>query len=118
MADVNAQLYDLGNQFCLNALVATLGTADGRFTYVHAGQQKPLLMRNEDRYEWLESPVYAPLGMNENVSYRSQELRFKQGDRIFLHTAGLAALTKHAGQVLWRASAACRPEHQPRQKHG
>lgn len=99
MADVNAQLYDLGNQFCLNALVATLGTADGRFTYVNAGQQKPLLMRNEDRYEWLESPVYAPLGMNENVSYRSQELRFKQGDRIFLHTAGLAALTNHAGQV-------------------
>ena len=45
-------------------------------------------MRNEDRYEWLESPVYAPLGMNENVSYRSQELRFKQGDRIFLHTRG------------------------------
>ena len=92
MADVNAQLYDLGNQFCLNALVATLGTADGRFTYVNAGQQQPLLMRNEDRYEWLESPVYAPLGMNENVSYRSKELRFKQGDRIFLHTAGLAAL--------------------------
>lgn len=99
MADVNAQLYDLGNQFCLNALVATLGTADGRFTYVNAGQQQPLLMRNEDRYEWLESPVYAPLGMNENVSYRSQELRLKQGDRIFLHTAGLAALTNHAGQA-------------------
>ncbi len=97
MADVNAQLYDLGNQFCLNALVATLGTADGRFTYVNAGQQQPLFMRNEDRYEWLESPVYAPLGMNENVSYRSMERRFKQGDRIFLHTAGLAALTDRSG---------------------
>ena len=88
MADVNAQLYDLGNQYCLNALVATLGTADGRFTYVNAGQQ-PLLMRNEDRYEWLDAPVYAPLGMNQNVSYRSMELAFKQGDRIFLHTADL-----------------------------
>ena len=97
MADVNAQLYDLGNQFCLNALVATLSTSDGRFTYVNAGQQLPLLMRNEDRYEWLESPVYAPLGMNENVSYRSQELRLKQGDRIFLHTAGLASLPDRDG---------------------
>ena len=57
MADVNAQLYDLGSQFCLNALVGTLSTADGRFTYVNAGQQQPLLMRNEDRYEWFESPV-------------------------------------------------------------
>ncbi len=99
MADVNTQLYDLGNQFSLNALVATLGTADGRFTYVNAGQQQPLLMRNEDRYEWLESPVYAPLGMNENVSYRSQELRFKQGDRIFLHTAGLANLQDRDGEA-------------------
>lgn len=97
MADVNAQLYDLGNQYCLNALVATLGTADGRFTYVNAGQQQPLLMRNEDRYEWLDAPVYAPLGMNQNVSYRSMELRFKQGDRIFLHTAGLAALEDRDG---------------------
>lgn len=97
MADVNAQLYDLGNQYCLNALVATLGTADGRFTYVNAGQQQPLLMRNEDRYEWLDAPVYAPLGMNQNVSYRSMELRFKQGDRIVLHTAGLAALENRDG---------------------
>lgn len=99
MADVNAQLYDLGSQFCLNALVGTLSTADGRFTYVNAGQQQPLLMRNEDRYEWLESPVYAPLGMNENVSYRSMQLRFKQGDRIFLHTEGLASLTCSDGQI-------------------
>ena len=77
--------------------MATLSTSDGRFTYVNAGQQLPLLMRNEDRYEWLESPVYAPLGMNENVSYRSQELRLKQGDRIFLHTAGLASLPDRDG---------------------
>lgn len=93
MADVNAQLYDLGSQFCLNALVATLSTADGRFTYVNAGQQQPLLMRNEDRYEWLDSPVYAPLGMNENISYRAIELKLKQGDRLFLHTAGMSQLT-------------------------
>ena len=99
MADVNTQLYDLGSQFSLNALVATLSTADGRFTYVNAGQQQPLFMRNEDRYEWLEAPVYAPLGMNENVSYRSQELRFKQGDRIFLNTAGLTDLPDRTGEA-------------------
>ncbi len=97
MADVNAQMYDLGSKFCLNALVATLGTADGRFTYVNAGQQRPLLMRNEDRYEWLDAPVYAPLGMNENVSYRAMELRLKQGDRLFLHTEGLGKLCGSEG---------------------
>ena len=97
MADVNTQLYDLGSRSCLNALVGTLNTADGRFTYVNAGQQQPLFMRNEDRYEWVESPVYAPLGMNENVSYRSMELRMKQGDRLFLHTAGLSSLEDAQG---------------------
>ncbi len=93
MTDVNRQLYDLGSRLCLNAFVATLSTADGRLTYVNAGGQKPLFMKNEDRYEWLDSPVYAPLGMNENVLYRSVELRLKQGDRVFMHTAGLGALT-------------------------
>lgn len=86
MADVNEQLYELSSSFCLNALVAVLSTSDGRLTYVNAGQQQPLFMRNEERYEWLDSPIYAPLGMNEKVSYRSIELRLKQGDQIFLHT--------------------------------
>lgn len=91
MSDVNAQLYDLGGKQLVNALVGTLNTADGRFQYVNAGAPLPLLMRNEDRYEWLEAPVYAPLGMNENVSYRTMELRLKQGDRLVLHTGGLGA---------------------------
>lgn len=82
MADVNAQLYDLGSRQPFNALVGTLNTADGRFYYINAGQAIPLLMRNEGRCEWLETPVYAPLGMNENVAYRTMDLRLKQGDRL------------------------------------
>lgn len=99
MADVNRQLYDLGNQLCFNALVGTLNVSDGRFSYVNAGQRQPLMMRNEDRYEWLESPIYAPLGMNENVSYRLEELRLKQGDRLFLYTAGFADLQNREGSA-------------------
>ncbi len=97
LADVNRQLYDLGSKQSLSALVGTLNTADGRFSYVNAGQQPPLLMRNEERYEWMETPVYAALGLNENVSYRAIELRLKQGDRLFLHTSGLGDLTNRAG---------------------
>ena len=43
-----------------------------------AGGALPLLMRNGERYEWLEAPVYAAVGMNENVSYRSMQLRLRQ----------------------------------------
>ena len=99
MADVNAQLYDLGGKQPFNALVGTLNTADGRFCYINAGQALPLLMRNEGRYEWLEAPVYAPLGMNENVSYRAMDLRLKQGDRLLFHTSGLSQTPGAQGRV-------------------
>lgn len=89
MADVNAQLYDLGGRLPFHALVGTLNTADGRVHYINAGQALPLLMRNEGRYEPLDAPVYAPLGMNQNVSYRTMDLRLKQGDRLLFHTGGL-----------------------------
>ena len=97
LADVNRQLYDLGGKRSIGALVGTLNTADGRLSYVNAGQQKPLLMRNEGRYEWLDAPVYAQLGLNENVSYRTMELQLRQGDRLFLHTAGLGDLPDREG---------------------
>ena len=97
LADVNRQLYDLGGKRSIGALVGTLNTADGRLSYVNAGQQKPLLMRNEGRYEWLDTPVYAQLGLNENVSYRMMEIQLKQGDRLFLHTAGLGDMTNRNG---------------------
>lgn len=97
MADVNVQLYDQGTQQSLCALVATLNTANGAFTYVNAGGALPLLMRNGERYEWLEAPVYAALGMNENVSYRAQSLRLRQGDHLLLQTAGLGEIRSGSG---------------------
>jgi len=99
MADVNAQLYDLGRSQPFSALVGTLNTADGRFNYINAGQAVPLLMRNEGRYEWLEAPVYAPLGMNENVTYRTMDLRLKQGDRLLFHTNGLGQTVDANGRA-------------------
>ncbi len=91
MADVNTQLHDLGGGRLLHALIATLRTEDGAFSYVNAGGCRPLLMRHEERYEQLEDPVFASLGENETVSYRSVELRLRQGDRLFFSTAGLGA---------------------------
>lgn len=98
MADVNRQLYDLGKSFSLEALVATLNVANGWVSYVNAGAPLPLIMLNEDRYEWLSAPVYTPLGKNENVSYRVEEFRLKQGDRLFFHTPGIDQITNWEGK--------------------
>ena len=97
MVDVNTQLYDQGARQPLCVLVGTLDTASGQFTYVNAGGAVPLLMRNGERYEWIDAPVYAALGLNQHVSYRSNQLRLRQGDRLFLQTAGLGEMQDAGG---------------------
>ena len=98
MSDVNAQLFDLGGMNTVCALVAVLNTVSGQFSYVNAGSAVPFLMRSEERYEWLRTPVYAALGANESVSYRSETLRLNQGDRLFLFSADLGELSNREGE--------------------
>ncbi len=95
---------DGGGRQPFNALVGPLNTADGRVHYINAGQALPLLMRNEGRYERLDAPVHAPLGMNQNVSYRTMDLRLKQGDRLLFHTGGLGLTPGRATRPrCWRS---------------
>ena len=98
MSSVNAQLYDLGGRNTVNALVCVLSIVNGRLCFVNAGGALPLLMRSEECYEWLNTPVYAPLGSNESVSYRSEILRLSQGDRLFLYTADLGEIRNRDGE--------------------
>ena len=98
LSDVNKQLYDLGNKNCLQAFVGTLNTSDGRFRYISAGAQTPLLMQNEGQYEWLKILPHAALGLNQNVSYTMGELRLRQGDRLFCYTSGLSAVCDRDGR--------------------
>ncbi len=93
MSDVNTQLYDLGGRNHVNAMVGVLNTVTGQLAFVNAGGAMPFLMRSEQRFEWLRTPAYAPLGANESVSYRSERLRLNQGDRLFLYTAELGEMT-------------------------
>ena len=98
MSDVNAQLYDLGGRNYVRVLVSVLNTVNGRFSYVNAGGAMPFLMRSEERYEWLKTPVYAPLGANESVVYRPEVLRLNQGDRLFFYTEDLGEMTNREGE--------------------
>ncbi len=98
MSDVNNQLYDLGGKFSAHVLVCVLNTVNGRLSFVNAGGAAPLLMRSEERYEWVTTPVYAPLGGNESVTYRSEVMRLSQGDRLFLYTSDLGEMKNGEGE--------------------
>ncbi len=98
MSLVNNQLYDLGGRNTVCALVGVLNTVTGRLAYVNAGGAVPYLMRSEQSYEKLNTPIYAPLGANESVSYRSERMRLNQGDRLFFYTAELGEMTNREGE--------------------
>ncbi len=70
MTAVNRQLHEIGRGLALNVLVGVLDE-DGVFSFINAGQRAPLLMRDQDRYEWLKAPVYAPLGRTKTWCIRS-----------------------------------------------
>ena len=91
------QLHEISDSMCLNVLVGVLNGTTGRFSCINAGQPKPLMMRGEDRYEWVKSLSYAPLGQSENVVYRVMELELRQGDRLFFHTRGLDEIQGREG---------------------
>ena len=92
VTEANRQLYEVGQGMVVNAMIGILDE-NGVFSYINAGQQLPLLMRAQDRYEWQNVPVFAALGQNENVTYQVQKLSLYQGDRLFFHTAGLGKIT-------------------------
>ena len=97
MSAAGRQLHEMSDTLCLHALVGVLDGSTGRFTFLNVGQPRPLLMRSQDRYEWVKSLSYAPLGQSENVVYQVQELELRQGDRLFLHTAGLDEIEGEEG---------------------
>ena len=89
MTSANRQLYEMSDRMSFPVLVGILDGMTGVFTCISAGQRPPLLLRGQDRYEWVKDLSYAPLGESENVVYQELELELRQGDRMFFHTDGL-----------------------------
>ena len=90
MAEINRQIYDaMDQERAISAFAGILDVSDGRFTYVNAGFNAPVVMRQGERYEFLTSPAYVPLGTSENVSYRELSLQLRQGDRLLFYSDGI-----------------------------
>ena len=98
MTSANQQLYEMSDRMSFPVLVGVLDGTTGRFSCVSTGQRPPLLMRGQDRYEWVKDLSYAPLGESENVVYQVLELELRQGDRMFFHTGGLDQIQDGEGR--------------------
>jgi sigma-B regulation protein RsbU (phosphoserine phosphatase) len=72
----------------VTAFMGFLDIADGRFTFVNAGHNPPLV-RAGGRYEWLRVKKGFVLAGMENMSYSQDEINLVAGDELFLYTDGV-----------------------------
>ncbi len=61
----------------------------GKFTYVNAGHNPPLIRQQGNAYQWLKTrPGFVLAGM-EDMQYQEQETTLQAGDCLFLYTDGV-----------------------------
>lgn len=93
-----AQVFEtVNNQLCENNeagmfVTAFLGVLDirtGRFTYVNAGHNPPLVSLGGGGYNWLKSRRGFVLAGMEDMHYKQQDITLAPGDSLFLYTDGV-----------------------------
>jgi sigma-B regulation protein RsbU (phosphoserine phosphatase) len=60
----------------------------GKFTFVNAGHNPPLL-RSGGKFDWLKAEPDFVLAGLEDMSYKQHEITLKSGDELFLYTDGV-----------------------------
>ncbi len=66
-----------------------LNLKSGKLSFVNAGHNLPLIMRNNDDFEYLNYSPDHVLGNRENIDYCQYETYLNPGDMIFLYTDGI-----------------------------
>jgi len=67
-----------------------LDVATGKFTYVNAGHNPPLVYhRREGRFSYMDVKRNFVLGGMEEMDYARQEITLEPGDKLFLYTDGV-----------------------------
>ncbi|WMJ83980.1 PP2C family protein-serine/threonine phosphatase [Oscillospiraceae bacterium LTW-04] len=77
----------------VTAWMGVLEISTGKFTYVNAGHNPPLIKRHDGKFEYLKCrPGFVLAGM-EDIKYRQNELELHAGDTIYLYTDGVTEAT-------------------------
>ncbi|WP_414469037.1 SpoIIE family protein phosphatase [Methanobacterium sp. ACI-7] len=87
----------VNNQLCegndenmfVTAWMGILDIQSGKFTYVNAGHNSPLLRHKNKDYKWLKSNSGFVLGGIQDIEYKQNEIILKTGDRVYLYTDGI-----------------------------
>ncbi|NLX25758.1 MAG: SpoIIE family protein phosphatase [Lentisphaerae bacterium] len=73
----------------VTAFMGILELDTGRFSFVNAGHNPPLLKRAGGLYAWMKVPPGFVLGGMEGIDYGQDTLQLHAGDTLFLYTDGV-----------------------------
>jgi sigma-B regulation protein RsbU (phosphoserine phosphatase) len=73
----------------ITAFLGIIDFSKGKFTYVNAGHNPPLIKKSGKDYAWLQVNSGFVLGGMENIIYKPMECNLEKGDRIFCYTDGV-----------------------------
>ena len=88
----------------VTAFLGYLDIPSGKFTYVNAGHNLPLLRSgnadpSDRRFGWLKAePGFVLAGM-EDMFYKQAEIILKPGDELFLYTDGVTDAVNHENKL-------------------
>ncbi|MCR5175509.1 MAG: SpoIIE family protein phosphatase [Anaerovibrio sp.] len=72
----------------VTAFIGILNISSGRFDYVNAGHNPPLV-RTNGSFEYLEKADNPMLGIKKGIDYKIQSLTLRRGDALFIYTDGV-----------------------------
>jgi sigma-B regulation protein RsbU (phosphoserine phosphatase) len=73
----------------VTAFIGFYNIPSGRFAFVNAGHNPPLLLRNGKSYEFIKTDPCVILAFMKNVKYKEEELYLQPGDVLFMYTDGV-----------------------------
>jgi sigma-B regulation protein RsbU (phosphoserine phosphatase) len=82
----------------VSAILGYLDIPTGKFTFVNAGHNPPLL-RTNGRFNWLKTEPDLVLAVMENISYKQHEITLNRGDELFMYTDGVTEAVNNKGDL-------------------
>ncbi|MDR1985803.1 MAG: SpoIIE family protein phosphatase [Treponema sp.] len=89
--------YAVNNQLCENndtsmfvtAFIGLMEIDTGKFTYVNAGHNPPVIKHGDQGFTWLATKPGIILGTMENIRFKMMEFTLAEEDMLFLYTDGV-----------------------------
>jgi len=79
----------------VTAFIGFYNIPTGKFVFVNAGHNPPLLLKKGKNYEFIKTEPCIVLAFMEDAKYREEEMYLKPGDTLYLYTDGVTEAMSH-----------------------